>query len=156
MLLCLRSTAKSTLLGRPGALKHTPPRRSECHACSYFHLSASCVSLCNHLEQLALKLSATYDIFVDFCRTIREIRRDMHKQREWRNELEKMKIGNVVGSLSVESKTLRASLVPITQRTLEQVMSGKSWHLHSTQLCNTCHTMLALGPVLCCIPQLAR
>lgn len=54
-------------------------------------------------------------------RTIREIRRDMHKQREWRNELEKMKIGNVVGSLSVESKTLRASLVPITQRTLEQV-----------------------------------
>ncbi len=45
----------------------------------------------------------------------------MHKQREWRNELEKMKIGNVVGSLSVESKTLRASLIPITQRTLEQV-----------------------------------
>lgn len=57
----------------------------------------------------------------DFCRTIREIRRDMHKQREWRNELEKMKIGNVVGSLSVESKTLRASLIPVTQRTLEQV-----------------------------------
>ena len=48
----------------------------------------------------------------------------MHKQREWRNELEKMKIGNVVGSLSVESKTLRASLVPITQRTLEQVNCG--------------------------------
>lgn len=45
----------------------------------------------------------------------------MHKQREWRNELEKMKIGNVVGSLSVESKTLRASLIPVTQRTLEQV-----------------------------------
>ncbi len=58
---------------------------------------------------------------VAICRTIREIRRDMHKQREWRNELEKMKIGNVVGSLSVESKTLRASLVPVTQRTLEQV-----------------------------------
>ena len=58
----------------------------------------------------------------DAARTIREIRRDMHKQREWRNELEKMKIGNVVGSLSVESKTLRASLVPITQRTLEQVL----------------------------------
>lgn len=56
-----------------------------------------------------------------YRRTIREIRRDMHKQREWRNELEKMKVGNVVGSLSVESKTLRASLIPITQRTLEQV-----------------------------------
>lgn len=50
----------------------------------------------------------------------------MHKQREWRNELEKMKIGNVVGSLSVESKTLRASLVPITQRTLEQVLQSVS------------------------------
>ena len=45
----------------------------------------------------------------------------MHKQREWRNELEKMKIGNVVGCLSVESKTLRANLVPITTRTLDQV-----------------------------------
>lgn len=108
------------------------------------------------LEQLALKLSATYNIFVDFGRTIREIRRDMHKQREWRNELEKMKIGNVVGSLSVESKTLRASLVPITQRTLEQVMSAKPWHLHGTQLGNRCHTMLAPRPVLCCTPQLAR
>ena len=63
-------------------------------------------------------------LIADRCsdhRTIREIRRDMHKQREWRNELERMKIGNVVGSLSIESKTLRASLVPVTQRTLEQV-----------------------------------
>lgn len=30
-------------------------------------------------------------------KTLREIRRDMHKQREWRNELERMKISNVVG-----------------------------------------------------------
>ena len=45
----------------------------------------------------------------------------MHKQREWRNELEKMKIGNIVGCLNVESKTLRNSLVPITTRTLDQV-----------------------------------
>lgn len=85
-----------------------------------------------------------------FDRTIREIRRDMHKQREWRNELEKMKIGNVVGSLSVESKTLRASLVPITQRSLEQVKSGKPWHLH-----NACHIILALRPLSCCTPHLA-
>ena len=56
-----------------------------------------------------------------FCRTVREIRRDMHKQREWRNELDKMKIGNIVGCLNVESKTLRNSLVPITTRTLDQV-----------------------------------
>ena len=73
-----------------------------------------------------------------FCRTIREIRRDMHKQREWRNELEKMKIGNVVGSLSVESKTLRASLIPVTQRTLEQV--GPALKLaHTISLSKACH-----------------
>lgn len=54
----------------------------------------------------------------------------MHKQREWRNELEKMKVGNVVGGLSVESKTLRASLIPITQRTLEQVrLCTSAYHL---------------------------
>ena len=62
----------------------------------------------------------------------------MHKQREWRNELEKMKIGNVVGSLSVESKTLRASLIPITQRTLEQVK--KDFHC----LCTQVHACVAL------------
>ena len=49
----------------------------------------------------------------------------MHKQREWRNELEKMKIGNIVGCLNVESKTLRNSLVPITTRTLDQVSVGE-------------------------------
>ena len=40
---------------------------------------------------------------------------DMSKQRDWRHELEKMKIGNVVGTLFVESKTLKHSLVPVTQ-----------------------------------------
>ena len=64
----------------------------------------------------------------------------MHKQREWRNELEKMKIGNVVGSLSVESKTLRANLIPITQRTLEQVS-------YSQLLC----TIYATAFLLSCI-----
>jgi len=39
----------------------------------------------------------------------------MSKQRDWRHELEKMKIGNVVGTLFVESKTLKHSLVPVTQ-----------------------------------------
>ena len=58
----------------------------------------------------------------------------MHKQREWRNELEKMKIGNVVGSLSIESKTLRASLIPITQRTLEQVIASQAGDLLSISI----------------------
>lgn len=52
---------------------------------------------------------------------MREIRRDMHKQREWRNELERMKLAAVVGCLNVESKTLRNILVPVTTRTLDQV-----------------------------------
>ena len=29
-------------------------------------------------------------------KTLREIRRDMYKQREWRNELDRMKISHVV------------------------------------------------------------
>ena len=72
----------------------------------------------------------------------------MHKQREWRNELEKMKIGNVVGSLSVESKTLRANLIPITQRTLEQVscLHPFTCHLHDVFL--LLHTATPANPHL--------
>ena len=69
----------------------------------------------------------------------------MHKQREWRNELEKMKIGNVVGSLSVESKTLRANLIPITQRTLEQVSSLQLLHTSFVAACLlSCNAVLAI------------
>ncbi|KAK9828903.1 hypothetical protein WJX72_002692 [[Myrmecia] bisecta] len=63
----------------------------------------------------------TFEAYSSKKRSMREIRRDMHKQREWRNELEKMKIGNVIGCLNIESKTLRNSLIPITTRTLDQV-----------------------------------
>ena len=65
----------------------------------------------------------------------------MHKQREWRNELEKMKIGNIVGCLNVESKTLRNSLVPITTRTLDQVNPRGllDTPLHHNSTCPTLH-----------------
>ena len=85
---------------------------------------------------------------MDTCRTIREIRRDMHKQREWRNELEKMKIGNVVGSLSVESKTLRANLIPITQRTLEQVSPFAYHHATAFLLSHTAAPAIQSHPAL--------
>jgi dynein heavy chain, axonemal len=52
---------------------------------------------------------------------LRQYHQDMSKQRDWRQELEKMKIGNVVGTLFVESKTLKHSLVPVTQRTLDHI-----------------------------------
>ena len=54
-----------------------------------------------------VKLFEAYRMVYDFGRTwsyeeyssksksLREIRRDMHKQREWRNELDRMKISNV-------------------------------------------------------------
>ncbi|KAG2501733.1 hypothetical protein HYH03_000233 [Edaphochlamys debaryana] len=54
-------------------------------------------------------------------KTLREIRRDMHKQREWRNELDRMKIFNVVGCLYVDSKSLRNDLMPTTLSTLEKI-----------------------------------
>lgn len=50
---------------------------------------------------------------------LRKYRQDMNKQRDWKSELEKMKLNNVIGVLSVESKTMKHSLVPVTQRTLD-------------------------------------
>ncbi|KAK3267509.1 hypothetical protein CYMTET_23939 [Cymbomonas tetramitiformis] len=52
---------------------------------------------------------------------LRKYHMDMSRQREWRNELERMKIGNVIGTLHVDSKSLRNSLVPITTRTLDTI-----------------------------------
>jgi hypothetical protein len=54
-------------------------------------------------------------------RSLRDIRRDMHRQREWRNELERMKIGAVVGCLFVDSKSLRNELSPTTAMTLDKI-----------------------------------
>ncbi|KAG2451278.1 hypothetical protein HYH02_003884 [Chlamydomonas schloesseri] len=80
-----------------------------------------------------VKLFEAYRMVYDFGRTwsyedyaskpksLREIRRDMHKQREWRNELDRMKISNVVGCLYVDSKSLRNDLMPITLTTLEKI-----------------------------------
>eukprot|EP00898_Chlorokybus_atmophyticus_P003847 jgi/Chlat1/4463/Chrsp29S04567 len=53
--------------------------------------------------------------------TLKEFRDDLYKQKEWRNDLERMKIGAVIGVLHVDSKSLRNSLVPITLRTLESI-----------------------------------
>lgn len=63
----------------------------------------------------------SYEEYSAQQKTLREIRRDMHKQREWRNELERMKISNVVGCLYVDSKSLRNDLMPITTSTLDKI-----------------------------------
>ncbi|GLC47993.1 hypothetical protein PLESTB_000047400 [Pleodorina starrii] len=80
-----------------------------------------------------VKLFEAYRMVYDFGRTwsfeaysskpksLREIRRDMHRQREWRNELDRMKIFNVVGCLYVDSKSLRNDLMPTTLTTLERI-----------------------------------
>jgi hypothetical protein len=54
-------------------------------------------------------------------KTLRDIRVDMREQRDWRNELEKMKISNTVGCLYVDSKSLRNDLIPITTSHLDRV-----------------------------------
>ena len=41
----------------------------------------------------------SYEEYSSKEKTLRDIRRDMHKQREWRNELERMKISNVVSGV---------------------------------------------------------
>ncbi|KAJ9534885.1 hypothetical protein QJQ45_029552, partial [Haematococcus lacustris] len=63
----------------------------------------------------------SYEDYVSKAKTLREIRRDMHKQREWRNELDRMKISNVVGCLYIDSKSLRNDLLPITSSTLDRI-----------------------------------
>lgn len=63
----------------------------------------------------------SYEEYGSTSKTLRDIRRDMHKQREWRNELERMKISNVVGCLYVDSKSLRNDLMPITTSTLDRI-----------------------------------
>ena len=63
----------------------------------------------------------SYEEYASKSRTLRDIRRDMHKQREWRNELERMKVSNVVGCLYVDSKSLRNDLMPITTTTLDKI-----------------------------------
>ena len=41
----------------------------------------------------------TYEDYSAKEKSLRDIRRDMHKQKEWRNELERMKISNVVRNI---------------------------------------------------------
>lgn len=55
------------------------------------------------------------------CRSLREMRRDLHRQREWRLELERLRAGAAVGCLHVESRTLRSVLLPATLAATEQV-----------------------------------
>ena len=49
------------------------------------------------------------------------MRRDLHRQREWRMELERLRAGAAVGCLHVESRTMRSLLLPATMAATEQV-----------------------------------
>jgi len=63
----------------------------------------------------------SFEEYTSKPKTLREIRRDMYKQREWRNELDRMKISHVVGCLFIDSKTLRNDLLPTTTNTLDMI-----------------------------------
>ncbi|KAI5062354.1 hypothetical protein GOP47_0022893 [Adiantum capillus-veneris] len=62
-----------------------------------------------------------YDTYIVEKRTVRHYREELARQREWRIDLEKMRIGCVIGVLHVDSKSLRNSLLPITTRTLDVI-----------------------------------
>lgn len=51
----------------------------------------------------------------------KQFREDLARQREWRAELDRMKVGNSIGVLHIDSKSLRNSLLPVTARTLDAV-----------------------------------
>ncbi|KAF5838995.1 dynein heavy chain, N-terminal region 2-domain-containing protein [Dunaliella salina] len=63
----------------------------------------------------------SFEEYTSKPKTLREIRTDMHKQRVWRNELDRMKISHVVGCLFIDSKTLRNDLMPTTTNTLDMI-----------------------------------
>ena len=58
------------------------------------------------------------------CRSLRELRRELHRQREWRTELERLRAGAAVGCLHVESRTLGAALLPAMLAAAEQVRNA--------------------------------
>ena len=49
------------------------------------------------------------------------MKRDLRKYREWKAELDRMKISQVVGCLLVESKVLKSQLVPVIARTTDDI-----------------------------------
>lgn len=59
--------------------------------------------------------------------TIREIRRDMHKQREWRNDLEKMKISQVCLGAGKINQCLRVPVFyeRVHNKVLESFQAGQ-------------------------------
>ena len=52
-------------------------------------------------------------------RTVAQFRKDMAVQREWKNDVERIKLQNVIGILNVDSRAMRSSLGVITSKTLE-------------------------------------
>ena len=77
-------------------------------------------------------------------RSIREVRRDLHRLGQWRAELEGMRSGAGCGCLHVESRTLRATLLPYTITATDQI-KGYSWQLHGNILWLFFHLRLLLG-----------
>ena len=59
-------------------------------------LSTACLQLFETYRQIYdFGRTFSYEEYSSKQKTMREIRRDMHRQREWRNELERMKISSV-------------------------------------------------------------
>ena len=54
-------------------------------------------------------------------RDLTSYRADMNRQRDWKVMIERLKIGQVVGVLNVDSRPLRNSLLPITSKTIDDI-----------------------------------
>jgi len=53
--------------------------------------------------------------------TVKEFRADMERMKRWQQDVDRMKLSNVIGILHVDSKRLKNSVMPITTRTLDQL-----------------------------------
>lgn len=61
------------------------------------------------------------DAYARNKRGIKAYKQDLIQQREWRFELDRMKLGNALGVLQIDSKGLKNSLLPVTQKALEVI-----------------------------------
>jgi dynein heavy chain len=69
-----------------------------------------------NFEAYAEKMSSNYT----FAQVVQAFKGDMHQLNRWYKELERMKLSGTVGNLHMESKTLKNSLAPVTQKALDK------------------------------------
>jgi dynein heavy chain len=95
--------------------ENTKTAQTEIHSSSLFQIFEE------HRQIYTFEATWSPEQYGSERHTAKQFREDLARQREWRLELDRMKVGNSIGVLHIDSKSLRNSLLPITARTLDAV-----------------------------------